>query len=88
MNGLGQIVYKEFDGNDYEIFLNDNGTVIRLTNNSYDDDVPVIWGNRQVAWSGWDGSDWEIFLYNSGTTTQITDNDDDDGHSLYTMFRP
>ncbi|MFZ5447842.1 MAG: DNRLRE domain-containing protein [Thermodesulfobacteriota bacterium] len=86
MNGLGQVVYTEFDGNDYEIFLNVNGTVTQITNNSYDDDIPVIWGDRQVTWSGFDGTDWEIFLYNNGTTTQITDNSYDDGHSLYTML--
>ena len=85
MNGLGQIVYTVFDGHDDEIYLNDNGTVLQLTDNAYDDIAPRIWNNRQVVWTGYDGTDWEIFLYNNAPTVQLTNNDYDDGHTAYTF---
>lgn len=51
-------------------------SIIRLTDNAYDDASPAI-SDSNVVWQGWDGHDWEIFLY-TGTTVQLTNNDYDD----------
>ncbi|MGQ9504528.1 MAG: GEVED domain-containing protein [Thermogutta sp.] len=74
-----RVVWENFDGQDWEIFLFDGSETQRLTNNTRDDRFPVVFG-QYVAWSGHDGQDYEIYLYDSvtGTTSQLTDNDYDD----------
>jgi Tol biopolymer transport system component len=49
-------------------------SVVRLTNNSYQDYIPDMNDNGDVVWKGNDGSDLEIFLYDGSTTTQLTNN--------------
>ena len=61
-----------------------NWTVTQLTNNSYRDLKPNIYGSN-VAWAGQIGgsdSDYEIFLYdaNSTVTTQLTNNSYNDSY--------
>jgi len=51
----------------------------QLTDNEYDDQLPMINNADQVVWQGWDGTDWEIFLHGESGTVQITDNAEDDG---------
>ena len=48
-------------------------TITQLTNDSYDDYYPQVYGSN-VVWDGWDGSDYEIFLYDGTGTTQLTNN--------------
>jgi hypothetical protein len=74
INDNGYVVWRGFDGSDYEIFLYDGTTTTQITNNSYDDKYTQINDNGYVVWAGSDGSDDEIFLYDGATTTQITNN--------------
>ncbi len=62
MNDSDSIVWRGFDGNDYEIFLYDGATITQMTDNCYDDNPPRINNNGQVVWSGFDGNDYEVFL--------------------------
>ena len=90
----GVAVWREHDGNDWEVFIYDSSTGIttQLTNNSFDDGVfpgcldqlrscdrPHIKAGK-VVWSGYDGADYEIFLYDiaSGVTAQLTNNSFDE----------
>jgi hypothetical protein len=56
----------------------DNWSIIQLTNNSYYDQGPKIYGSN-VVWYGYDGNDLEIFFYDGNTTTQLTNNSHHDG---------
>jgi len=69
----GQVVWRGYDGNDYEIFLWDGTQTIQLTDNEYDDYWPQI-DNGQVVWRGYDGNDCEIFLWDGTQTIQLTNN--------------
>ena len=55
-------------------------TVSQLTENSYDDRLPLINADGDVVWSGNGGSgtDFEVFLYDGSSITQLTDNSYDD----------
>lgn len=55
------VVWDGYDGSAYEIFLYDGTSTTQLTNNSYDDRQPQIYGSS-VVWDGIDGSDCEVFL--------------------------
>ncbi len=80
------IVWRGFDGNDYEIFLYDGLSIRQLTDNSYDDgggaygydNNPRVSGSN-VVWEGFDGNDCEIFLYDGAAVRQLTDNSYYDG---------
>ena len=37
-------------------------TVTQLTNNSYDDEAPQVWGSNVVWYGGATSAEWEIFL--------------------------
>jgi hypothetical protein len=68
------VVWRGYDGSDWEIFLYDGATTTQITNNSNNDGSPQINDNGYVAWSGSDGSDDEIYLYDGTTTTNISNN--------------
>ena len=95
LNDLGHVVWSEYDagecnvsGGDYEIYLYDGTSVVRITNNSVGTDwYPQINNSDQVVWWGTNlnpdplaGYTFEIFLYDHGShqTTQITNNNWDD----------
>ena len=80
INDNGYVVWQEWDGSDWEIFLYNGTTITQLTNNSYDDGYPQINKSGYVVWQEWDGEDYEIFLYDGTTTKQITHNSYDDGY--------
>jgi len=73
------VVWRSWDGHDYEIDMYDPVTGLKtLTNNDYKDDyAPQINDAGQVVWCGKDpsGTDDEIFRYElDGSTTRITTN--------------
>ena len=74
----GRVVWEEWDGNDYEIFLYDGTAVTQVTNNSRQDINPRINDSGHVVWIGWDDHDWEIFLYDGTAITPLTNNSYDD----------
>ena len=50
-------------------------TTTQLTNNSYNDDHPLISANSHVVWNGKAGSDPdELYYYNGSSTIQLTNN--------------
>ncbi|NWH03824.1 hypothetical protein [Desulfobacter latus] len=57
----GLVVWEEFDGNDWEIFLHDGHMVHQLTCNQKNDRFPAISANG-VVWEGSDGTDTEIYV--------------------------
>ena len=75
INNNDDVVWRSWDGFDYEIFLYDGTNTTQITDNSYDDIFPKINNIGYVVWQGRkDGLTYEIFLYDGTTTTQITDN--------------
>lgn len=75
------VVWRSWDGNDYEIFLYDGstGTTIQLTNNTEMDTVPQISGSS-VVWCNMEigpGAVTTILLYDGATTIPLTDEGDD-----------
>ena len=75
------IVYRDYDGNDSEIYLYNisSGTTLNITDNAFDD-ANHHYDGDYVTWAGSDGSDDEIFFYqiSTDTTIQVTDNSDFD----------
>jgi hypothetical protein len=55
------VVWQGDDGNDYELYLWEGGTVTQITTNSGADIDPEISGSN-VAWQGYDGNDYEIYF--------------------------
>lgn len=80
----GNVVWTQFDGNDYEVYLykSSDGTTSQITDNTISETYLKIDGNYLV-WVGCTAvpcSSNEIVVYNitTGTTTQITHNTYDD----------
>ncbi len=71
-NEKGQVVWRKWDGNDYEIFLWDKNGTTQITNNNYHDDEPKINNRGEVTWRGNVGVGMEIFFWNGISTSQIT----------------
>lgn len=72
-----RVVWSGFDGNDYEIYLWDDGQIFPITNNDVDDVTPSISAGG-IAWSVHDGNDFEINYWDGTQTVQLTHNDGDD----------
>ena len=62
INNLGEVVWEQYDGNDYEIYYWRNGTATRITNNAVNDYAPRINDRSEIVWYGSDGTDYEIFI--------------------------
>jgi beta propeller repeat protein len=69
-----RVVWQEWDGNDYEIFMHDfeSGETQQLTNNTFDDVEPEVWGD-QVVWVAFPLTTGEIFLWKEGEIKKIND---------------
>jgi len=65
-----QVVWQDYDGNDYEVFLWDGDSIRQLTDNNYDDENPQV-DAGQIVWWGFDGYDYKIFLHDRGLTRQL-----------------
>ncbi|NUQ62011.1 MAG: S8 family serine peptidase, partial [Pirellulales bacterium] len=88
-----RIVWRGYDGTDYEIYLHDvnSGVTTKITDNAVDDNSPGLSGDN-VVWQGYDGADptnaadrgdWDIYRYHipSAGTTNVSANasfDDED----------
>ncbi len=79
----GKVVWRGYDGHDWEVFLYDGQNTLPLTDNDFSDaawDVgegPLISGST-VAWRGHDGNDWEVFVSDEDGVVQLTENEYDD----------
>lgn len=73
INSKGDVVWHGFDGNDYEIYLNEGATGItrQLTNNEAFDHTPQINANGDVVWFSYNVKDlsYEIYFYEKATET-------------------
>ncbi|NLY03167.1 MAG: hypothetical protein GXY83_44530, partial [Rhodopirellula sp.] len=72
------VVYEEWDGNDYELFVYEFGTTdpVQLTDNSVDDTFASI-SRDDIVWQASDGFDIEIYYYNlerGGQPTNLSSN--------------
>lgn len=89
----GNVVWTQWDGNDYELFRYDGNTTLQITDNDFNDrlssnSVPgsstalsstaVDGSGDNLVWSSYVDDNWEIFYYDGTQTIQITDNDIDD----------
>jgi len=71
------VAWELWDFHDREVAYFDGASIIRLTDNEYEDSHLELSGSNLV-WHGSDGNDFEIFFYDGHTITQLTDNDYDD----------
>lgn len=82
INNKGQVVFYARLGDvetTEEIFLYDQGELIRLTRDDVRDTSPDINDGGTIVWvRGWK-EDAEIVLYENGELRQLTDNDNQDG---------
>lgn len=67
-NDGGQVVWRGWDGHDYEIYLWDGARVVRLSDNDQDDEDPQINDAGQVVWS----SEGQIYLWDGATVQALT----------------
>ncbi|MBW2059710.1 MAG: transglycosylase SLT domain-containing protein [Deltaproteobacteria bacterium] len=78
INSRGQVVWQQWDGDDYEILLFDGSSTLRLTGNFCDDIDPHIDDLGRVAWREFDGEDYEVWFYDGESIRQLTDNSYDE----------
>ncbi|OGW82354.1 MAG: hypothetical protein A3G33_11670 [Omnitrophica bacterium RIFCSPLOWO2_12_FULL_44_17] len=76
MNSNGQVVWHENSENgDFEIFYYDGNAVQRITNNDYEDRLPVISDNGIIAWRGGPSDELiDIFIYNGSEILNLSNN--------------
>jgi len=67
------LVWRGYDGRDWEIYRYNGTSVTQITNDNVDQDTPRVSGNN-IVWLGWDGTDQEIYLYNGTTTINLSNN--------------
>lgn len=87
------VVWSEWDGNDWELFRHDGSTTIQITNNTFNDVLTptstatssgqnsssrVDGSGDNLVWSSYVGGNWEIFYYNGTDVAQVTHNSVDD----------
>jgi hypothetical protein len=86
------LIWRGFDGNDWEIYQRIGSSTTALTDNAQNDgDYPDLASTSaapfisrmsvsgdHVAWCGDDGNDYELFVYDGLTTTQVTHNNVED----------
>lgn len=88
INNKGQVAFGRHNGNDWDVYLYDNGTIKKISSNSYDDiNENISWGigagpgindNGQIVWSGFDGAHWQIYSWINGVVKRITDGNFDE----------
>ena len=89
----GNLVWSEWDGNDWELFRYKGGNTVRVTDNDFNDRLSpnstasssssssttaVDGSGDNLVWSSYVDGNWEIFLYDGKKTIQVTDNEIDD----------
>jgi hypothetical protein len=58
------LVWSQWDGHDYEIYLNilSIGRLTQVTDDDLDDSRPQVNSSGEIVWMKWDGSDYEIYV--------------------------
>lgn len=89
----GNVIWSQWDGNDYELFRYDGNQTLQITDNDFNDrlnpdSTPNSFGSNSssaldgsgdnLVWSSYVDGNWEIFYYDGTETIQVTDNDIDD----------
>ncbi|MEL6908804.1 MAG: cadherin domain-containing protein [Cyanobacteria bacterium J06598_4] len=89
----GNVIWSQWDGNDFELFRNDGTTTVQITDNDFNDrlnpnstetssgalgSTAVDGSGDNLVWSSYVDDNWEIFYYDGNETIQLTDNDVDD----------
>ncbi|MEL6578767.1 MAG: cadherin domain-containing protein [Cyanobacteria bacterium J06621_12] len=89
----GNVVWSQWDGNDYELFRYDGSTTLQITDNDFHDRLnpnstldllsatittAVDGSGDNLVWSSYVDDNWEVFYYDGMETIQLTDNDVDD----------
>jgi len=67
----GEVVYRGFDGNDYEIFYWDGNSTQQLSNNDVNDSDPNVY-NGTVSWRKGSSPTQTIQYWNGATAEQIS----------------
>ena len=85
----GNVVWSEWDGNDWELFRFDGTNTSQITNNDFNDvltpsstetsyssnsNAAVDSSGNNLVWSSYVGDNWEVFYYDGTQTIQVTDN--------------
>jgi hypothetical protein len=71
INDNAEIVYRDFDGNDVEIYLYNNGSSKKITDNNYDDGYPDINNSGSIVWAGRYSPNYKIYFYNGSNIQEI-----------------
>jgi len=89
----GNVIWSQWDGNDFELFRYDGNSILQITDNDFNDrlnpdSTPSSFGGDSssaldgsednLVWSSYVNGNWEIFYYDGTDTIQVTDNDIDD----------
>jgi len=85
INDRGQVVWQEWDGKDWEIYLWDgtSSPPVQVTKNDIDDLWPAINQYGAVVWSTFDGKKYGANYYIQGRTTVLDNNASDRINRLY-----
>lgn len=70
MINMGQIVWAQWDGNDYEIMFYNGANITQISDNSYNDYEPQI-HNGIISWTG-ETTPLDVFVYNGSIIQNIT----------------
>ena len=89
----GNVIWTQWDGNDFELFRYDGNTTVQITDNDFNDRLnpdsspssssarsgsAVDGSGDRLVWSSYVNGNWEIFYYDGTETIQVTDNNIDD----------
>ena len=89
----GNVIWSQWDGNDFELFRYDGNSILQITDNDFNDrlnpdSTPSSFGANSssaldgsednLVWSSYVNGNWEIFYYDGTDTIQVTNNDIDD----------
>ncbi len=89
----GNVIWSQWDGNDFELFRYDGNTTLQITDNDFNDrlspdstpssssansSTALDGAGDRLVWSSYVNGNWEIFYYDGTETIQVTDNDIDD----------
>ena len=76
-----KLVYQAWDGNDNEIFLADleTGEIAQITDNTFDDTEPDVWGDT-IVWVAHPVTSGEIFAWKDGAIRKVSQSSVDNSH--------
>ena len=71
MINSGQVVWAQWDGNDYEIMFYNGQDIIQITDNSFNDYEPQIY-NGSISWTGHTTENLDVYYYDGNVIQNIT----------------